>query len=116
VKLKDISADPIRAVTPTVVDTHNETFELDTLVCGTGFDALARALLAMDIRGREGLRLKDKWANEPRTYLGIKIEGFPNLFALAGPGSPSVLTNIMGGSISTLTGLQSVLSICAQPA
>ena len=95
VRLKDIRSDPILAVTPTGLETRDETFELDTLVCATGFDALTGALLAIDIRGRDGLRLQDKWAEGPRTYLGLTIEGFPNLFALAGPGSPSVLTNMM---------------------
>ncbi len=70
-------------------------YEFDTLVFATGFDAMTGALLAIDIRGRGGLSLRDEWAAGPRTYLGISMAGFPNLFTITGPGSPSVLSNMM---------------------
>ena len=61
----------------------------------TGFDAMTGALLRIDIRGRAGMTLRDKWRDGPRTYLGLAIAGFPNLFTITGPGSPSVLTNMI---------------------
>jgi cyclohexanone monooxygenase len=64
-------------------------------VFATGFDAMTGALTKIDIRGRGGLRLQEKWAEGPRTYLGVAIAGFPNLFTITGPGSPSVLTNML---------------------
>ena len=70
-------------------------FELDIIVFATGFDAMTGALLKIDIRGRGGRTLADEWAAGPRTYLGLAIAGFPNLFAITGPGSPSVLSNMI---------------------
>jgi cation diffusion facilitator CzcD-associated flavoprotein CzcO len=64
------------------------------LVFATGFDAMTGALLDIDIRGVGGLSLRDAWGDGPRTYLGLQIAGFPNLFTITGPGSPSVLTNM----------------------
>jgi len=64
-------------------------------VFATGFDAMTGALLAMDVFGREGRSLKDKWSGGPRTYLGVATAGFPNLFMVTGPGSPSVLSNMV---------------------
>ena len=61
----------------------------------TGFDAMTGALLQVDIRGRDGRSLQDKWSEGPKTYLGLTIAGFPNLFTITGPGSPSVLTNML---------------------
>ena len=60
----------------------------------TGFDAMTGALLAMNVQGAGGQKLEDKWADGPKTYLGLQIAGFPNLFTVTGPGSPSVLTNM----------------------
>jgi cyclohexanone monooxygenase len=68
---------------------------VDDLVFATGFDAMTGALLNIDIRGREGGRLQDAWAEGPRTYLGLTVAGFPNLFMITGPGSPSVLSNMI---------------------
>jgi hypothetical protein len=64
-------------------------------VLATGFDAMTGALLKVDIRGRDGVALKDKWNEGPKTYLGLTVVGFPNLFTITGPGSPSVLTNML---------------------
>ena len=70
-------------------------YELDAVVFATGFDAMTGALLAVDIRGRDGLRLRDKWNEGTKNYLGLTISGFPNLFTITGPGSPSVLYNMV---------------------
>ena len=70
-------------------------FTFDAIVFATGFDAVTGAITAVDIRGRNGLALKDKWANGPQTYLGLTTVGFPNLFFITGPGSPSVLSNMV---------------------
>jgi cyclohexanone monooxygenase len=65
------------------------------IVFATGFDAMTGALLRSDIRGRQGRRLEDRWAEGPKTYLGLAIDGFSNLFTITGPGSPSVLANMI---------------------
>jgi cation diffusion facilitator CzcD-associated flavoprotein CzcO len=75
--------------------TRDAEFELDTIVFATGFDAMTGALLGIDIRGRNGRTLADKWSAGPRTYLGLMTVGFPNLFTVTGPGSPSVLANMV---------------------
>ncbi|MFG2525838.1 flavin-containing monooxygenase [Streptomyces sp. NPDC048527] len=95
VELVDVRATPITRVTATGVATTNAEYPVDAIVFATGFDAMTGALLAMDIRGRAGLSLRDKWAAGPRTYLGLGVAGFPNLFLMAGPGSPSVLSNLV---------------------
>jgi len=94
VTLVDVRATPIVAITPAGVRTTDGEFELDTIVFATGFDAMTGPLLGPDITGAGSLKLRDKWAAGPRTYLGIAIAGFPNLFAVTGPGSPSVLVNM----------------------
>ncbi len=95
VTLVSLRETPIEEVTPRGVRTSVEHYALDSLVFATGFDAMTGALLAVDIRGRDGLRLADAWRDGPRTYLGIMIHGFPNLFTVTGPGSPSVLSNMV---------------------
>ncbi|MCM2393219.1 flavin-containing monooxygenase [Streptomyces albipurpureus] len=95
VELVDVRATPITRVTAKGVATTETEYPVDALVFATGFDAMTGALLSMDIRGRAGLPLRDKWAAGPRTYLGLGIQGFPNLFLIAGPGSPSVLSNVV---------------------
>ncbi|MDP4025501.1 NAD(P)/FAD-dependent oxidoreductase [Methylobacterium sp. NEAU 140] len=94
VSLVDLKATPIERIVPEGVRTAAGTHALDILVFATGFDALTGPLLALDIRGRDGLPLKAVWAEGPRTYLGLGVPGFPNLFTITGPGSPSVLTNM----------------------
>ncbi len=95
VTLVDLRKDPLEAITPTGIKTSSSEFEVDVLVLATGFDAMTGSLLRMDIRGRDGRRLADEWAEGPRTYLGLQIAGFPNLFTITGPGSPSVLSNMV---------------------
>ncbi len=95
VTLVDIRTSPIEAITPTGLRTRDAEFELDSIVFATGFDAMTGPIFAIDIRGRNGCALKEKWAAGPRTYLGIASAGFPNLFMITGPGSPSVLSNMI---------------------
>jgi cation diffusion facilitator CzcD-associated flavoprotein CzcO len=94
VTLVDLRRTPIEAVMPVGVRTSAAEYPLDVLVYATGFDALTGPLLAMDIRGRAGRSLAEAWAEGPRTYLGLAVPGFPNLFTITGPGSPSVLSNM----------------------
>jgi cation diffusion facilitator CzcD-associated flavoprotein CzcO len=94
VTLVDVRADPITEITPTGLKTRTQSFELDIIVYATGFDAMTGPLLNMDIRGRGDAKLARAWAAGPETYLGLQVEGFPNLFIVTGPGSPSVLTNM----------------------
>jgi cation diffusion facilitator CzcD-associated flavoprotein CzcO len=95
VSLIDLRSTPIEAITADGIRTTNATFELDTIVFATGFDAMTGSLLRIDIRGRGGQTVRDVWAGGPRTYLGLSIAGFPNLFVMTGPGSPSVLANMI---------------------
>jgi cyclohexanone monooxygenase len=95
VTLVDLRTAPIEAITPTGVQTRGARYALDSLVFATGFDAMTGALLGVDIRGRGGASLREKWAAGPRTYLGLAVAGFPNLFIITGPGSPSVLSNMI---------------------
>jgi cyclohexanone monooxygenase len=95
VTLVDIAADPIEEVTPSGLRTRDREFELDALVFATGFDAMTGPILKIDIRGKGGVSLRDKWSDGPHTYLGLMVAGFPNMFIVAGPGSPSVLSNMV---------------------
>ncbi len=95
VTLVDVRKDPIETITPDGLRTRAAAYALDSIVFATGFDAMTGTLLNIDIRGRAGYTLKQKWAEGPRTYLGIAIAGFPNLFIITGPGSPSVLSNMI---------------------
>ena len=95
VSLVDLRFSPIERITTEGVATRDAEYSLDSLIFATGFDAMTGALLAIDIRGREGLSLRSKWANGPRNFLGLMAAGFPNLFTITGPGSPSVLSNMV---------------------
>jgi cation diffusion facilitator CzcD-associated flavoprotein CzcO len=95
VHLVDVAAAPIERLTPAGIRTASGDYELDVIIFATGFDAMTGALLGIDIRGRGGLTLREKWSAGPRTYLGLGVPGFPNLLTISGPGSPSVLTNMM---------------------
>jgi cyclohexanone monooxygenase len=93
--LVDIAADPIEKISPTGVATGTAEYPLDVLVFATGFDAMTGALLRPTIVGRGGETLAEKWSAGPVTYLGLAAAGFPNLFVIAGPGSPSLLSNVI---------------------
>ena len=95
VTLIDVRDTPIEAITSDGIQVDGRTHTVDSIVFATGFDAMTGALLKIDIRGRGGATLAEKWAAGPRTYLGLTIAGFPNLFTITGPGSPSVLTNML---------------------
>ncbi len=95
VRLVDIATHPFEEITPASVRTAEGSHELDVLVFATGYDAITGALSRIDIRGRDGLSLQEAWSAGPRTYLGLAVPGFPNLFTMTGPGSPSVLTNVL---------------------
>jgi cyclohexanone monooxygenase len=96
VKLVDLTKTPIARITTTGIElVDGAHHELDMLVMATGFDAMTGALLRIDVRGARGARLADAWAAGPRSYLGLGVSGFPNLFTITGPGSPSVLSNML---------------------
>jgi cyclohexanone monooxygenase len=95
VSLVDVSQAQIEEITPTGVRTAAGEYKFDAIVYAIGFDAMTGALDKIDITGRGGVKLKDKWAHGPKTYLGLSIAGFPNFFTVTGPGSPSVLTNMV---------------------
>ncbi len=98
VRLIDLRSTPIETITETGIETGGhggETFEFDAIVYATGFDAMTGAIVNVDITGRDGLTIADKWAHGPETYLGLMSVGFPNLFMITGPQSPSVLSNMM---------------------
>ena len=95
VTLVDLRKAPLRGFTSSGLQTEHATYQLDAMVFATGFDAMTGALLAIDIRGREGRTLREHWAAGPRTLLGLMSSGFPNLFFVTGPGSPSVLSNVI---------------------
>src|SRR5262245_1461193 len=95
VEVVDLRRDPIRTITETGIDTASRSFAFDAIVFATGFDAMTGAIVAVDIRGRDGRALAQKWAEGPRTYLGLTTVGFPNFVTIAGPGSPSVLSNMV---------------------
>jgi cyclohexanone monooxygenase len=95
VTLVDIRTNPIDEILPNAVRAGGRDYEVDALVLATGFDAMTGSVAKIDIRGRSGLTLNQKWAEGPKTYLGLMSAGFPNLFIITGPGSPSVLSNMI---------------------
>jgi cyclohexanone monooxygenase len=95
VRLVDLRKTPIESIEPTGVRTTDESFDVDVIVLATGFDAMTGALMRIDITGRNALTLRKAWSEGPRTYLGVGVPGFPNMFIITGPGSPSVLTNMV---------------------
>ena len=95
VTLVDVRATPIEEITPTGLQTSDAEYTLDSIVFAIGFDAMTGALRNIDIHGRTGAALNEKWSQGPRTYLGLMVSGFPNLFTITGPGSPSVLSNMV---------------------
>ena len=96
VTLVDLRKEPIREVTPTGIATERGGYELDVIICATGFDAMTGALSRIDVRGRDGLSLGEFWSGQGAlSYLGLAVAGFPNLFTIQGPGSPSAATNFV---------------------
>ena len=97
VTLVDVTQELIHSFVPEGIRVGETVYQVDAIVFATGYDAITGALLHMNIRGRNGLPLKDKWADGPKTFLGLSTHGFPNLFIINGPGSPSVLANMVTG-------------------
>lgn len=95
VKLISVRKTPIMSIDATGINTTDAHYDLDAIVLATGFDAMTGALAKIDIVGRDGRRLSDDWSGGPRTYLGLGVDGFPNLFLVSGPGAPAVLANMV---------------------
>jgi cation diffusion facilitator CzcD-associated flavoprotein CzcO len=95
VSLVSVRATPIESVDPAGINTGDTHYDLDAIVFATGFDAMTGALAKIDIVGRGGAKLRDDWAHGPRSYLGLGVDGFPNLFLISGPGAPAVLANMV---------------------
>ncbi len=95
VTLVDLKMSPITEITPDGVCAGDTEHDLDIIVFATGFDAVTGALLQVDVKGRAGRSLRREWQDGPHSYLGLGMAGFPNLFTITGPGSPSIFTNMM---------------------
>ena len=95
VTLVDVRATPITRITTTGIATSAADHAFDSIVFATGYDAVTGSLTRIDIIGRSGVGLKDKWRDGPKSYLGIMVADYPNLFTITGPGSPSILTNVV---------------------
>lgn len=95
VKLISVRKTPIMSIDATGINITDAHYDLDAIVLATGFDAMTGALAKIDIVGRDGRRLSDDWSGGPRTYLGLGVDGFPNLFLVSGPGAPAVLANMV---------------------
>jgi cyclohexanone monooxygenase len=95
VTLVDLRKHPIESITPQGIRTDDREYELDAIIFATGYDAMTGSILRVDIHGRNGRSLREDWAAGPHTYLGLATAGYPNLFFITGPGSPSVLSNVV---------------------
>ncbi len=95
VTLVDIKSSPIKDIIPNGLRTSEQEYPLDIIIYATGFDAFTGSLLRPEIKGRNGVTLREKWAAGPHNYLGLGVSGFPNMFVLVGPGSPSLLSNVI---------------------
>jgi len=95
VELVDLNASPIERITAKGIKTSDREYEVDLIVFATGFDAMTGPLLALGITGTDGRELAAEWRDGPTSYLGLAVSGFPNLFTVNGPSSPSVLTNMI---------------------
>jgi cation diffusion facilitator CzcD-associated flavoprotein CzcO len=95
VELISVRQTPIESIDATGIRTSAAHYGIDAIVLATGFDAMTGALAKVDVVGRGGQRLSDDWASGPRNYLGLGVDGFPNLFIVSGPGAPAVLANMV---------------------
>jgi cyclohexanone monooxygenase len=114
VELIDIKAEPIERFTPEGVVVGGRVIELDVLISASGFDALTGALTSIDLRGTNGESLKEAWAQGPHSHLGISVHGFPNLYMVGGPGSPSVLTNVVMTNEMQVEWIAGLIAHCEQ--
>ena len=95
-KLVNIRTNPIEEITEWGIKTSDgQAYELDVIVFATGFDAMTGAMKEIDIKGRDGTSIRDKWKDGPHTYLGIMVSGFPNMFMITGPQSPGVKSQMI---------------------
>ncbi len=95
VSLVDVRSAPIKEITPAGLQTSEDMFELDSIIFATGFDAMTGAVLEMDVSTSDGVNMKERWRDGPKTYLGIMVAGFPNMFVITGPGSPGVKSQMI---------------------
>ena len=95
VHLVDLKSEPFVRMNPGGIETTDQQIDVDVVIFAIGFDAITGALADVDVRGVDGLTLNEAWANGPVGYLGVQVAGFPNLFTVTGPGSPSVLSNMV---------------------
>ena len=114
VSLVDVKASPIKEVTARGVRTADREYALDMLILATGFDSATGSMLAIDVRGRNGLTLGEKWARGHRTYLGIGVEGFPNMFMIAQAGSPGIRSHVMVSIEQHVDWIADLLSFAGQ--
>lgn len=98
VTLVNLRAEPLQEVTASGIRTARQEYELDVIVYATGFDAMTGSYTRIDVRGRSGVSLREKWSAGPRTYLGLTTHGFPNMFIMAGPQTPSVFSNMVNSA------------------
>ncbi|RJG09018.1 NAD(P)/FAD-dependent oxidoreductase [Pseudomonas cavernicola] len=109
VQLIDISENPIKELNETGIVLEDGEIPIDVIVYATGFDAITGSLLNMDIQGRDGISLKQAWSDGPMTYLGLAVQGFPNLFMVNGPGSPAGLANMVALAEENVSWIMSCL-------
>src|SRR5438034_5978262 len=95
VALVDLRKAPIETITSRGLGTTENEYEVDAIVFAIGYDAMTGALSRINLRGRGGIALRDKWRDGPHTYLGLAVAGFPNVVMITGPASPSVLSNMI---------------------
>ncbi len=112
VSLVDISEAPIEAFTPTGIRTSDKEYAFDIIIYATGFDAFTGSLLKPEIIGRNGLTLRTNWAAGPKSFLGLGVHGFPNMFIIVGPGSPSLLSNVLLSSEEQIDWLAKLFDHC----
>ena len=94
VELVDLKQSPIIKITKRGIKTNKGEYILDKIIFATGFDALTGSILKLNITGKKGINLSKFWSKGPKSFLGLLVPNFPNLFIVSGPGSPSVLTNV----------------------
>ena len=112
VSLVDIHETPIQEFTATGIRTTDAELPFDIIIYATGFDAFTGSLLKPEIIGRGGLTLREKWAAGPRSFLGIAVNGFPNMFVIVGPGSPSLLSNVLLSTEEQIDWLSELFAYC----
>ena len=112
VSLVDIHETPIQEFTATGIRTTDAELPFDIIIYATGFDAFTGSLLKPEIVGRGGLTLREKWAAGPRSFLGIAVSGFPNMFVIVGPGSPSLLSNVLLSTEEQIDWLSELFAYC----